>query len=124
MKSVKHIDAAAFKKGIKECEKGEKPHYIIDVREKNELESIPKIHERVLHIPRGHIKNAFDMDEATFKKTYGLEYPELEAPIFFYCAGGMRSAMAGEYLVGQHGYENVYNLVGGAMNWYRSNMSL
>jgi rhodanese-related sulfurtransferase len=43
-----------------------------------------------------------------------------EHDIIFYCRSGARSAQACYYLMQQHGFERVYNLRGGIMDWVRT----
>lgn len=72
---------------------------IIDVRGSDEFDT-------------GHIKGAINVplskiDEITYEK---------DQYIIVYCASGMRSSNAAQILV-DLGYENVYNLDGGLINW-------
>lgn len=76
---------------------------LIDVREKHEWNEghIPG----ALHVPRGFLE--LQIEEAV---------PDRSKQIVLYCAGGVRSLMAGNTLQ-QMGYENVISMSGGFGQW-------
>jgi sulfur-carrier protein adenylyltransferase/sulfurtransferase len=76
---------------------------LVDVREKNEwLEGhIPG----AIHVPRGYLE--LQIEEAV---------PDKEKKVVLYCAGGVRSMMAGATLQ-QMGYDDVISMAGGFTQW-------
>src|SRR5205807_6970208 len=76
---------------------------LVDVREKNEWNEghIPG----ALHVPRGFLE--LQIEEAV---------PDKSKKVVLYCAGGVRSLMAGNTLQ-QMGYENVISMSGGFGQW-------
>lgn len=42
-----------------------------------------------------------------------------DQPVIVYCRAGMRSASVIQYLESQEGFENLYNLEGGILDWIR-----
>jgi len=89
----------------KQHEAGRKPQEIVlvDVREKHEWNEghIPG----ALHVPRGYLE--LQVEEAV---------PDKEKTVVLYCAGGVRSLMAGATLQ-QMGYKNVVSMAGGFGTW-------
>ena len=75
----------------------------LDVREPDEYEqgALPG----AIHIPRGHLE--FQVEG---------RIPDKEAPIYVYCAGGVRSAFAAKTL-GDLGYRSVVSIIGGFNKW-------
>ena len=75
----------------------------LDVREPDEFEqgALPG----AIHIPRGHLE--FQVEG---------RIPDKEAPIYVYCAGGVRSAFAAKTL-GDLGYRSVVSIIGGFNKW-------
>jgi molybdopterin/thiamine biosynthesis adenylyltransferase/rhodanese-related sulfurtransferase len=76
---------------------------LVDVREKHEWNEgyIPG----ALHVPRGYLE--LQIEEAV---------PDKTKPVVLYCAGGVRSLMAGATLK-QMGYQNVISMAGGFGQW-------
>ena len=76
---------------------------LVDVREKHEWNEghIPG----AIHVPRGYLE--LQVEEAV---------PEKDKTVVFYCAGGVRSLMAGATLQ-QMGYKNVVSMAGGFGAW-------
>jgi molybdopterin/thiamine biosynthesis adenylyltransferase/rhodanese-related sulfurtransferase len=76
---------------------------LIDVREKHEWNEgyIP----RALHVPRGHLES--EIEEVV---------PDKSKRVILYCAGGVRSLMAGTTLQ-QMGYQDVVSMSGGFGRW-------
>ncbi|WP_052888316.1 molybdopterin-synthase adenylyltransferase MoeB [Thermogemmatispora carboxidivorans] len=87
-------------KGKKE---GAQDLVLVDVREKHEWSEgyIPG----ALHVPRGYLE--LQIEEAV---------PDRTKPVVLYCAGGVRSLMAGATLK-QMGYQNVISMAGGFGQW-------
>lgn len=86
-----------------ELERMQNDAILIDVRELDEYEqgSIPG----AIHVPRGFLE--FNIDN---------EVKDKSAKIVLYCAGGVRSLLAGKSLK-ELGYENVVSLEGGFNGW-------
>ncbi len=76
---------------------------VVDVREKNEWDQgyIPG----AIHVPRGYLE--LQIEEAV---------PDKSKKVVLYCAGGVRSLMAGSTLQ-QMGYEDVVSMAGGFGQW-------
>src|SRR2546426_7969246 len=76
---------------------------LVDVREKHEWNEgyIPG----AIHVPRGYLE--LQVEEAV---------PDKSKTVVLYCAGGVRSLMAGVTLQ-QMGYEHVYSMAGGFGRW-------
>ena len=79
---------------------------LVDVREKNEWSEghIPG----AIHVPRGYLE--LQIEEAV---------PDKSKKVVLYCAGGVRSLMAGNTLQ-QMGYEDVVSMAGGFGQWKAS----
>jgi sulfur-carrier protein adenylyltransferase/sulfurtransferase len=75
----------------------------LDVREPDEYEqgALPG----AIHIPRGHLE--FQVEG---------RIPDKTAPLYVYCAGGVRSAFAAKTL-GDLGYTSVVSVIGGFNKW-------
>jgi molybdopterin/thiamine biosynthesis adenylyltransferase/rhodanese-related sulfurtransferase len=82
---------------------------LIDVREKHEWNEghIPG----ALHVPRGFLE--LQVEEAV---------PDKSKQVVLYCAGGVRSLMAGNTLQ-QMGYDNVISMAGGFGQWKGSGLN-
>ena len=76
---------------------------VVDVREKNEWDQgyIPG----AIHVPRGYLE--LQIEEAV---------PDKSKKVVLYCAGGVRSLMAGSTLQ-QMGYQDVVSMAGGFGQW-------
>jgi len=85
---------------------GDQDFALIDVREKNEWNEgyIPG----AVHVPRGYLE--LQIEEAV---------PDKAKKVVLYCAGGVRSLMAGNTLQ-QMGYEDVVSVAGGFGQWKAS----
>src|SRR5579864_6155191 len=81
---------------------------LVDVREKLEWNDgyIPG----AIHVPRGYLE--LQIEEAV---------PDKSKTVVLYCAGGVRSLMAGQTLK-QMGYENVISMSGGYGQWKGSGL--
>jgi rhodanese-related sulfurtransferase len=100
-------------------EKKEEPYVLIDVRNPDEVTSpdMPLI-ESAVNIPLPDLGSAFMMmDEKRFKTSYGFPKPKHHEKIIVYCRSGKRSTQAADILR-QMQYDNVFNYVGSAMDWY------
>jgi molybdopterin/thiamine biosynthesis adenylyltransferase/rhodanese-related sulfurtransferase len=87
----------------KEAGPGDKDIVLVDVREKIEWNEghIPG----AIHVPRGYLE--LQIEEAV---------PDKDKTVVLYCAGGVRSLMAGATLQ-QMGYKNVISMAGGFGQW-------
>ncbi|MDM8557278.1 rhodanese-like domain-containing protein [Candidatus Parabeggiatoa sp. HSG14] len=101
---VKNIDSNELAQWLEE----EIPPLLIDVRTPQEMAqaSIPKCKPLPLSVLPVRLN----------------EVPKNER-VVFYCRTGSRSAQACMYLA-QQGYDNVYNLYGGIINWARNGLPL
>jgi molybdopterin/thiamine biosynthesis adenylyltransferase/rhodanese-related sulfurtransferase len=90
----------------KEAGPGDQDVVLVDVREKLEWNEghIPG----AIHVPRGYLE--LQIEEAV---------PDKEKTVVLYCAGGVRSLMAGATLQ-QMGYKNVISMAGGFGQWKNS----
>ena len=83
--------------------KGDNSLFLLDVRENDEVESMPMDDMPYVHIPMNDVPTRLDeIDE--------------EKHIIVFCKVGGRSARVCEYLTSQ-GYEKVSNLIGGILAW-------
>lgn len=80
-----------------------KNHVIVDVREKEEYREGHL--ERAVSVPRGFLEMKVD-----------TEVPDKSTPVIAYCAGGVRSLLAGKVMKDM-GYENVVSMSGGYTAW-------
>ena len=80
---------------------------LIDIRDIRELEKEGRV-ENSQHIPRGMLEFWLDPSSPYFKK-YKID---IKKKIVFFCAAGMRSALATKSLV-EMGYKNVAHIEGG-----------
>jgi len=83
-------------------DKGE-PVHIIDVREPDEFRA-------------GYIPGAQHVSRGFLELKIEQAVPDRKAPLVAYCAGGVRSLLAGQVLR-QMGYENVRSMAGGYGKW-------
>src|SRR6185437_10624792 len=81
---------------------------VVDVREQIEWNDghIPD----AVHVPRGYLE--LQVEE---------KIPDKSTPILLYCAGGVRSLLAGQTLQAM-GYDNVISLAGGYGSWTASGL--
>ena len=89
-----------------ETSPGDQEIVVVDVREKHEWNEghIPA----ALHVPRGFLE--LQIEEAV---------PNKAKKVVLYCAGGVRSLMAGNTLQ-QMGYEDIVSMAGGFGQWKAS----
>jgi len=83
---------------------------VLDVREANEFGG-------------GHINSAKHIPMSTLKKRVAELEKFKSSHVLTYCRSGSRSNYACKILK-KEGFENVYNLSGGVMNWSSSNLPL
>lgn len=72
---------------------------LIDVREESEFAA-------------GHVKGAEWLGKGIIERDIGSTHPDLNEPLYLYCGGGFRSALAADNLQ-KMGYTNVWNVDGG-----------
>ncbi|MFW5921590.1 MAG: rhodanese-like domain-containing protein [Polyangiales bacterium] len=78
---------------------------LIDVRDERELTGgFGHIHG-VLHVPEDRLR------------AEGLPGVSRETPLVVVCDNGRRSAVCARELIHEHGYREVYHLVGGMLRW-------
>ena len=83
---------------------------VLDVRESNEFGG-------------GHINQARHIPMSALKKRISELEKDKSRPVLTYCRSGSRSNYACKVLK-KAGFENVYNLSGGIMNWSSANLPL
>lgn len=93
------IDAKSLRKLIDE----KAGVFIIDVREPHEFAS-------------GHIPGALNISVKELQSRVNELPQDLNAPIVAYCASGVRSSSAANFLR-QYGYKDVRSLTGGINKW-------
>jgi rhodanese-related sulfurtransferase len=72
---------------------------LIDTREESEYAA-------------GHIKGAEWLGKGVIERDIEAKHPDLSEPLYLYCGGGFRSAIAADN-VQKMGYTNVYSVDGG-----------
>ncbi|WP_428312561.1 rhodanese-like domain-containing protein [Hydrocarboniphaga sp.] len=72
---------------------------LIDVREDNEFAA-------------GHIKGAEHLGKGVIERDIEARHPDKSTPLYLYCGGGFRSALAADNLQ-KMGYAHVVNIDGG-----------
>ena len=72
---------------------------LIDVREESEFAA-------------GHIKGAEHLGKGVIERDIESRHPDRSTPLYLYCGGGFRSALAADNLK-KMGYDNVVNIDGG-----------
>lgn len=72
---------------------------LIDVREESEFAA-------------GHVKGAEWIGKGVIERDIEAKHPDKNEPLFLYCGGGFRSAIAADNLV-KMGYKNVWSVDGG-----------
>mmetsp|Transcript_16 Transcript_16/g.21 ORF Transcript_16/g.21 Transcript_16/m.21 type:complete len:195 (+) Transcript_16:57-641(+) len=99
--------------------------YLIDVREKDEVHVTgPLNHGETCaeNIPLGDIRNgALGLDKATFEEEYDVDQPSKDGLLVFSCRSGVRSLEAARIAKSRHGYTNVQNYKGSALEWFSQN---
>jgi rhodanese-related sulfurtransferase len=88
----------------------EKPVYLIDVREDNELAS-------------GRIPGAIHLSKGIIERDIEKQITDPETPIVVYCSGGFRCALVAENLQ-RMGYKQVASLNTGLQGWINAGYSL
>lgn len=83
---------------------------LIDVREPDEWNE-------------GHIPGAIHIPKDTLACVIDGRIPDKEHPIYLYCRGGVRSLTAANTL-NNLGYNQVYSVDGGIMDWMQANFSV
>ena len=78
-------------------------HAILDVREKEEYRE-------------GHLEGAVSVPRGFLEMKMDTEVPDKSTPIIAYCAGGVRSLLAGKVMQ-EMGYEDVISMSGGYTAW-------
>lgn len=71
----------------------------------------------------GHLPNAtnFNWEDDTFRADV-LNFDKTK-PVFLYCQGGGRANAAAEYMA-KAGFQEVYNLEGGFLEWEKAHMTV
>jgi sulfur-carrier protein adenylyltransferase/sulfurtransferase len=80
-----------------------KSHVILDVRESDEWR-------------QGHLEGAVPLPRGFLEIKVESSIPDKQTPIIAYCAGGVRSLLAGKILK-EMGYQNVSSMTGGYNAW-------
>jgi sulfur-carrier protein adenylyltransferase/sulfurtransferase len=80
-----------------------KSHVILDVRESDEWR-------------QGHLEGAVPLPRGFLEIKVETAIPDKQTPIIAYCAGGVRSLLAGKILK-EMGYQNVTSMTGGYNAW-------
>ena len=78
-------------------------HVLLDVREKEEYRE-------------GHLEGAVSVPRGFLEMKMDAEVPDKSTPIIAYCAGGVRSLLAGKVMQ-EMGYEDVISMSGGYTAW-------
>ena len=78
-------------------------HVVLDVREKEEYRE-------------GHLEGAVSVPRGFLEMKMDAEVPDKSTPIIAYCAGGVRSLLAGKVMQ-EMGYEDVISMSGGYGAW-------
>lgn len=80
-----------------------KSHVVLDVRESDEWR-------------QGHLEGAVPLPRGFLEIKVETAIPDKQTPIIAYCAGGVRSLLAGKMLK-EMGYQNVTSMTGGYTAW-------
>ena len=72
---------------------------LIDVREESEFAA-------------GHIRGAQWLGKGVIERDIEAQHPDRQTPLYLYCGGGFRSALAADNLQ-KMGYDNVWSVDGG-----------
>uniref|UniRef100_A0A1B6D4J2 Rhodanese domain-containing protein n=1 Tax=Clastoptera arizonana TaxID=38151 RepID=A0A1B6D4J2_9HEMI len=84
--------------------------YVIDVREKHEINKSGKIPTSI-NIPLDDLKEALNENSEDFQKKYGRKKPDKNDNIVMYCRRGPRSIKARKEAV-RHGYKKLCETFG------------
>ena len=79
------------------------PLTLIDVREDHEFAA-------------GHIPGAVHLGKGIIERDIETKYPDTTQPLYLYCGGGYRSALAADNLQ-KMGYTNIISVDGGFRGW-------
>lgn len=82
-----------------EAQAGNKSAALIDVREESEYAA-------------GHVAGAEHIGKGVIERDIEKLHPDANQPLYLYCGGGFRSALAGDALQ-KMGYTNVHSVAGG-----------
>lgn len=92
---IREIDAGDLPQRMADC-----PDLVlIDTREDHEWQA-------------GHVLGAVHMGKGVIERDIEKRYPERDTPLYLYCGGGYRSALAADNLR-QMGYTDVWSVDGG-----------
>lgn len=105
-KQIKEITPQA----LKELIESNRPYYLIDVRDENELFS-------------GRIPTAIHLSKGIIERDIEKQIPNLKEQIIVYCSGGFRCALVALNLQ-KMGYSNVYSLDTGLQGWLNAGYDL
>lgn len=94
-KRVKEVDVPQTLAALKANPKAA----LIDVREESEFAA-------------GHVKGAEHIGKGVMERDIEKLHPDTSQPLYLYCGGGFRSALAGDNLQ-KMGYKNIYSVGGG-----------
>jgi len=72
---------------------------LVDVREESEFAA-------------GHVVGSVHMSKGVIERDVEKNYPNLDTPMYLYCGGGFRSALAADNLQ-KMGYRQVFSVAGG-----------
>jgi rhodanese-related sulfurtransferase len=92
---IKEVHANQLAETLKTHAQGK----LIDVREESEYAA-------------GHVKGAEWIGKGVIERDIESKHPDKNQPLFLYCGGGFRSAIAADNLV-KMGYKNVWSVDGG-----------
>ena len=87
-----------------------KSHVVLDVREKDEWRE-------------GHLEGAVSLPRGFLEIKVESTVPDKNTPIIAYCAGGVRSLIAGKALK-EMGYQNVTSMAGGYGAWKNAGLQM
>ncbi|MBV8207776.1 MAG: sulfurtransferase [Acidobacteria bacterium] len=76
---------------------------VVDVREESEF-------------ARDHIPGSLPLGKGIIERDIEARVPEADTPLYLYCGGGFRSALAADNLQ-KMGYRNVVSVDGGYRDW-------
>lgn len=88
---------------VRELLRNDGKHVVLDVREKEEYRE-------------GHLEGAVSVPRGFLEMKMDTEVPDKSTPIIAYCAGGVRSLLAGKVMK-EMGYEDVTSMSGGYTAW-------
>lgn len=88
---------------VRELLRNDGKHVVLDVREKEEYRE-------------GHLDGAVSVPRGFLEMKMDAEVPDKSTPIIAYCAGGVRSLLAGKVMK-EMGYEDVTSMSGGYTAW-------